>query len=83
MRTPPNRSQPIVEIDGTSTQQFASFLSDATLGIPIVGSGSPEGVVEARLYSLYINSAGTAGAIEYRKMQSDISGDKTQGWLLV
>ena len=40
-------------------------------------------VVEARQYQLYINSAGTAGLIEYRKMLSQIGGDRTQGWILV
>jgi len=78
-----NRSSPLVESDGTATQQFNTFLLDASLSIPIVGSGSPEGVVEARQYSLYINSAGASGAIEYRKMQPDVSGDRTQGWVLV
>jgi hypothetical protein len=48
-----------------------------------VGTGSPEGVVEARQYSLYINSAGTTGSIEYRKMLPDIGGDITQGWIAV
>ena len=36
-----------------------------------------------RQFQLYINSAGTAGAIEYRKMLSQIGGDRTQGWILV
>lgn len=83
MRTPPNRSQPLVENDGTATQQFNTWMLDASLSIPIVGTGSPEGNVEARQYSLYIDSTGSAGAIEYRKMQPDIAGDKKKGWLLV
>ena len=83
MRTPPNRSQPIVEIDGTSTQQFNTWLLDASLSIPIVGSGSPEGLVEARQYSLYINAIGVPGGIEYRKMLPSIAGDTKQGWIAV
>lgn len=83
MRTPPNRTQPLVESDGTATQQFNTWMLDAALSIPIVGTGSPEGNVEARQYSLYIDSTGSAGAIEYRKMQPDIAGDKKKGWLLV
>jgi hypothetical protein len=64
-------------------QAFRTWTLDASLSIPIIGTGSPEGVVEARQYQLYINSAGTAGSIEYRKMLSQIGGDRTQGWILV
>ena len=78
-----NVAQPIVDPDGTMAQPFRQFTQDASLSIPIVGTGSPEGVVEARQYSLYINSAGTTGSIEYRKMLPDIGGDITQGWVAV
>ena len=78
-----NVAQPIVESDGTMAQPFRQFTQDASLSIPIVGSGSPEGVVEARQYSLYIDSAGSTGAIEYRKMQPDIGGDTLKGWIAV
>ena len=78
-----NVAQPIVEQDGTMAQPFRQFTQDASLSIPIVGSGSPEGVIEARQYSLYIDSAGSAGSIEYRKMQPDVAGDKTKGWIAV
>jgi len=64
-------------------QPFRQFTQDASLSIPIVGDGSPEGVVEARQYSLYIDSTGTTGNIQYRKMQPDVAGDKSKGWLLV
>jgi len=78
-----NVAQPIVDANGTMTQPFRQFTQDATLGIPIVGSGSPEGVVEARQYSLYLDSAGSAGSIQYRKMLPDIGGDRTKGWIAV
>jgi len=78
-----NASNPIVEQNGTMSQQFRTWTLDASLSIPIVGTGSPEGVVSARQYSLYIDSSGAAGSIEYRKMLPDIGGDVTQGWLLV
>jgi hypothetical protein len=64
-------------------QPFRQFTQDASLSIPIVGSGSPEGVVEARQYSLYIDSTGSSGSIEYRKMQPEIGGDVTKGWVAV
>ena len=84
MKTPLlNAAQPIVDNTGKMSQAFRTWTLDASLSIPIIGTGSPEGVVEARQFQLYINSAGAAGAIEYRKMLSDIGGDRTQGWKLV
>jgi hypothetical protein len=78
-----NAGQPIIDESGKMAQAFRTWTLDASLSIPIIGSGSPEGVVEARQYQLYINSAGTAGLIEYRKMLSQIGGNRAQGWILV
>lgn len=78
-----NAAQPIVDSSGKMSQPFRTWTLDASLSIPVVGAGSPEGVVEARQYQLYIDSTGTAGAIEYRKMLPEIGGDRKQGWLLV
>ena len=78
-----NASNPIVEDNGTMSQQFRTWTLDASLSIPIIGIGSPEGLVTARQYSLYIDSTGAAGSIEYRKMLPDIAGDIKQGWKLV
>lgn len=78
-----NAAQPIVQPDGTMAQPFRQFTQDASLSIPIVGTGSPEGVVEARQYSLYIDSTGTTGSLQYRKMQPEIGGDTSQGWVAV
>ena len=78
-----NVAQPIIGNDGTMEQAFRQWTQDASLSIPIVGTGSPEGVVEARQYSLYLDSAGSAGSIQYRKMLPDIGGDRTRGWVAV
>ena len=78
-----NATNAIVESNGTMSQAFRTWTISASLSIPIVGSGSPEGLLEARQYQLYIDSAGAAGAIEYRKMLSDIAGDRSKGWILV
>jgi len=78
-----NAAQPIVDIDGTMAQPFRQFTQEAALSIPIVGTGSPEGVVEARQFSLYLDSSGGAGSIQYRKMQPEIGGDRSQGWIAV
>jgi hypothetical protein len=78
-----NVGQPIVDENGTMAQAFRQFTQDASLSIPIVGTGSPEGVIEAAQYSLYLDSSGGASAIQYRKMQPEIGGDRTKGWVLV
>ena len=76
-------SQPIVDSNGImqpTFQQWALLVSDL---MPLVGSGSPEGVVTAQQYALYLDTAGGAGSIQYRKMLPDIGGDKSQGWIAV
>ena len=78
-----NVAQPVVEGDGTMAQAFRQFTQEAALSIPIIGTGSPEGVVEARQYSLYIDETGSTGALQYRKMQPSIAGDRTRGWVAV
>jgi len=49
----------------------------------IAGSGSPEGVVEARITRLYMDTAGVAGAILYIKKTNDVAGNRKNGWILV
>jgi hypothetical protein len=49
-----NVGQPIIESNGTMSQAFRQFTQEASLSIPIVGTGSPEGVVEAVQYSLVL-----------------------------
>lgn len=84
MKTPLlNVAQPIVDDSGKMAQAFRTWTLDASLSIPIVGTGSPEGLVSARQFQLYIDSTGSAGSIEYRKMLAEIGGDRTQGWILV
>lgn len=84
MKTPLlNVAQPIVDDSGKMAQAFRTWTLDASLSIPIVGTGSPEGLVAARQFQLYIDSTGSAGSIEYRKMLAEIGGDRTQGWILV
>jgi len=78
-----NQGQPIVNPQGTMEQPFRQWTQDVSLAIPIIGSGSPEGVVEARQYSIYLDTAGSAGSIQYRKMLPEIGGDRTKGWVLV
>ena len=78
-----NAGQPIVRVDGTMQQPFQDQMNTLYRYLPIIGTGSPEGVIEALQYSLYLDSAGVSGSIEYRKMLTDIAGDKTMGWIAV
>ncbi len=78
-----NAALPIVFDDGTMQQPFRQQMDTLNNALPLLGDGSPEGIVSAPIYTLYIDRLGTAGAIEYRKMLPDVGGDKTQGWLAV
>lgn len=78
-----NPANPIIFEDGTMQQAFRTLFGTIVDFLPIVGSGTPEGVVEARQFSLYIDSAGSTGSIEYRKMLPEIGGDRSMGWVLV
>jgi hypothetical protein len=75
--------RPVVESDGSLTPQSRLYFKTLTDYAVIIGTGSPEGVVDAPQGSVYMDDAGTAGAIDYRKRDSDIGGDTTQGWILV
>lgn len=78
-----NVAQPIIDSDGTMANAFRQFTQEAALSIPITGSGTPEGNVEARQFSLYLDTAGSAGSIQYRKMAAEIGGDRKKGWIAV
>ena len=49
------------------------------------GSGSPEGVIQAKTRRLYMDNGvtGTTGNILYIKKLADIAGDRSMGWILV
>ena len=79
----PNSDRPLLKESGAPAGQFNSWLKIITDQAVIVGTGSPEGVVEAGQTSKYMDNAGTAGAILYIKRDTDIAGDNTQGWILV
>jgi len=71
----------LIDDKGLASLAFRQWMTQASLSIPIVGTGSPEGVVEAAQYRQYLDSTGSAGNISYRKMLPDIAGDVTKGWV--
>lgn len=78
-----NASQPIVDATGAMEQPFREYMNLLSRYVPIIGTGSPEGVVEAPQFSRYIDQNGVTGSIEYLKMQPQVGGDRKQGWVLV
>lgn len=64
--------------------QVLQLFSEGVAKLPIlVGTGSPEGVVEAKQTRLYMNDAGGIGTILYIKKTDDIAGNRTMGWVLI
>jgi hypothetical protein len=83
MIIPPNQGQPIVDKFGMMSQVFRAWTQGVSKLEILDGAGSPEGVVSARQRTLYMDTAGTAGAILYIKRDTDVGGDTKQGWILV
>lgn len=75
--------RPIVEDDGSLTVQSRTFFKTIITQALIIGTGSPEGVVEAEQGASYMDDAGAAGSIKYIKRDDNIGADKSQGWILV
>lgn len=80
---PLGRSIKVVDADGRATQELSLFTDAVAKLAIIIGTGSPESVVEGIQGQLYMNQSGSSGSILYIKKLSDISGDRTQGWVLV
>jgi hypothetical protein len=76
-----NHSLPIVT-DNKASDAFRLWMARTDLGTPTTGAGSPEGVVKARQFSLYIDTTGAQGSRIYIKMLPDIGGNILQGWEL-
>lgn len=82
MTAPLAVANPIVNENRTMSEELRQWIREVNLSNPIVGAGSPEGVVDADQYALYLDNTGAAGSIQYRKMLASIAGDTKQGWLL-
>lgn len=74
---------PVVQTDGTMSQAFRTHLQRLSHSVVIVGTGNPEGVLEAPQYSLYIDETTPTVPVQYRKMLTDIAGNSKQGWVVV
>lgn len=76
-------TRPIVDKSGVLTQEARQFFNTLSSAPVLIGSGSPEGVIEANQGALYVDIDATTGSILYVKKQGSISSDVSQGWVLV
>ena len=81
--TPPSPTQPFLDSLGNLSAEARTWTQTITARALIIGTGSPDGVIEARQGAEYMDDSGTAGNIKYIKRDSDISGDRTLGWILI
>lgn len=72
---------PLVDDSGLPEQVFREWTRTVSDAMPIVDSGSPEGVVDAAQYSLYIDESDSSAPTYYRKMLPEINGDTSRGWV--
>lgn len=71
----------IVDKQGLMTVEMSNFINLVGDLAISEGSGSPEGVLEAKVSKLYLDTAGAAGTVQYIKRDSDIGGDASLGWV--
>lgn len=78
-----NSSNPIVEGVGTPSQVFRGWALQVSNSLPIVGTGTPEGAVEAAQYTVYVDETVPLTPVQYRKMLPEVGGDRSKGWAVV
>ena len=72
--------QPLMDGE-TASQHFRAWLNEVSRFMPIVGSGTPEGVVEALQYAHYIDESDPDQPAHWWKMLPDIGGERSRGWV--
>ena len=80
---PLGRTIAVVDDEGRPTQELSLFTEEAARLSPLFGTGSPEGVVQARRGRFYIDTDGSVGSVLYVKVLNDIAGERKEGWVLV
>lgn len=80
---PLGMSEPVVDETGKPLRNLNLFTEDVSRLPILFGSGSPNGIIEARATRLYMDTSGGSGSILYIKQVDDIAGDKSDGWILV
>jgi hypothetical protein len=81
---PLNAADAIVDDEGRMQQAFRNWgIKVSVGGLVLTGTGSPEGVIEAAQYTLYIDITTPTVPVQYRKMLSNIGGNEKLGWIAV
>lgn len=81
--TPLQRKIEIVDENGKMTGRFPDWQEGVSRLEVLVGTGSPEGVVEAIEGREYRDRTGPVGARKYVKNVSGIGVDKSLGWVTI
>jgi len=69
---------------GEPLEAFRIFMLQTHLNGLLIGTGSPEGIVEAQQGRMYMDETGLAGAVLFIKQTADDgSGDRTKGWIAI
>ena len=76
-------TQSIVDDAGLPEQVFREWALRTANTMVIVGTGTPEGVLEAAQYTLYVDEAVPLTPVQYRKMLPEVGGDRSKGWAVV
>jgi hypothetical protein len=82
MITDPQTTDAIVDENGVMTQRFRTWTQQVTQTQILIGTGSPEGSVEAGQGALYMDETGGSSLL-YIKKDANVGGDKALGWVLV
>ena len=81
--SPLDRVVPVVDDQGRPTQRLQLFSEELVNMQLIIGTGSPEGIYQARQGREYMDTDGIPGTIKYIKLLPDIGGDRSLGWSLL
>ncbi len=68
---------------GMASEAFNIWVRQVTERGLLIGTGTPEGYVEAQQGAEYMDETGIAGAVKYIKQLADIAGDRTKGWVAI
>lgn len=80
---PPSPLKPFLDESGNLAAEARAWTQIITSRTLIIGTGSPNGIIEAVQGAEYMDDTGTTGNIKYIKRDSDVSGDKSLGWYLI
>lgn len=83
MVKPLDRFEPVVDETGRPKQVLQLFSEEVAAFPPIIGTGSPEGIYESKAGRMYFDLTGGPGNNFYVKSVDAISGNRSNGWILV